>query len=725
MPDTAETAPGGQLELDFPLLGGRPRARAEVVSWRRDGADVALLRLDTVVEGARPVPLVDGTGVWGHPFRVLGYPAGADHGVWASGTLRAGQGSGWLQIEAQAPGPRIAEGFSGAPVWDGTQDGVVGMMVAAHRGEPTAYLVPSADLADERTLRPRCPFKGLAAFMEDDAEFFHGRDSEITRVGAAVLRRPVTLMAGPSGCGKSSLVRAGVLPRLRAEGMGVSELRPVPGARAVTVLARALTAVLEPGISEVERLTKAEELAGLMETGDDVPAELCGRILARGEGVGHVLFVDQLEEYAGADPAAARDLLTLLAALAGNDGAAMLRVVATVRPDSLGVLVTPGTSDLVSEAVEFLAPLAAEDLQRAVTAPVDAVPGLWFEPGLPERIVADAGDEPGRMPLVQFALTELWRRRTRSMLTHAAYDDLGGVAGALVGYADDALAVLTKAQQDCARRLFVQLARPGDGDASFARRPTRAADLAPTTPADHHQTVGGLRHLVHQMRGEHHRAALGGQSAQQLPYPPDAFGVQPVDRLVQHHHRGVAQKCGGDTQPLPHPQRERPDPLVRHGVQTGQVDDLLHPPTRHAMGVGQRHQMVERAAARMHRLRLQQHPQLLQGRPVLGVESAVDQGRAAGRRVQAHDHSHGGGLARPVGSQESGDLSRWGGETQVVHRRPVPVPLGQPANFDHSATPRFRPGISPDHCFEARSGHTTTRGPAGHNRHWSLVPRYQ
>ncbi|MFF3359129.1 trypsin-like peptidase domain-containing protein [Streptomyces sp. NPDC002917] len=477
VPEGAVRVPGTGVDLDFPLLGGRPRARATVVSWRPGEADVALLRLDEAVEGARPVPLVDGTGVWGHTFRVLGYPAGADRGVWASGTLRAGQGSGWVQMEAHGPGPRIAEGFSGAPVWDDAQDGVVGMTVAAHRGERTAYLLPSADLVDERTLRSRCPFQGLAAFTEDDAEFFHGRDSDTARLLTAVRRRPVTLVAGPSGCGKSSLVRAGVLPRLRASGMSVSELRPVPGVQAAAVLARALIVILEPGLGEVERLARAEELAGLLETGDGMPAELRSRVLAHAESAGHVLFVDQLEEYAGSQPDAARDLFGLLAALAGRDGAAVLRVVATARPDSLDVLVTAGTSDLVSDAVQFLAPLAADDLARAVTAPVDAVPGLWFEPGLPERIVADAGDEPGRMPLVQFALTELWDRRTRSMLTHAAYDELGGVAGALVTYADEALAGLTRAQQDCARRLFVQLARP-DGNA-FARRPTPAAGLAP------------------------------------------------------------------------------------------------------------------------------------------------------------------------------------------------------------------------------------------------------
>ncbi|WP_331738621.1 trypsin-like peptidase domain-containing protein [Streptomyces sp. NBC_01276] len=477
VPDNARSAPGGLVHVDFPLLAGCPAGRAAVVSWRSGGQDVALLKLEAVVEGARPVQLVDGTGVWGHTFRALGYPGGADLGVWASGTLRAGQGSGWVQMEAHEPGPRISAGFSGSPVWDDAQDGVVGMTVAAHVGERTAYLLPSAELVDEETLRSRCPFQGLAPFSEVHAEFFHGRDGDVARVYAAVRRRPLTLVAGPSGCGKSSLVGAGVLPRLRADGMGVSRLRPVPGVRAAVALARVLTGVLEPGLDEIERLAKAEELARLLSGDGGLPSELRSRILARGGGAGHVLFVDQFEEYAAAEATAARDLLALLAALAGEDGPSALRVLATARPDSLDALVTADTSDLLSDAVEFLAPLAGEGLERAVTGPVHDMPGLWFEPGLPERIISDAGDEPGRMTLVQFALTELWERRTRSMLTHAAYDELGGVAGALVGYADDTLDKLAPARRDLARRLFAQLARP-EADA-FLRRPTRAGDLAP------------------------------------------------------------------------------------------------------------------------------------------------------------------------------------------------------------------------------------------------------
>ncbi|MFD6191717.1 trypsin-like peptidase domain-containing protein [Streptomyces sp. NPDC060275] len=474
-----EQAPGTPVSLDFPLLPGRPGTRASVVSWRRGGADVALLRLEAAVEDARPVPLVDGTDLWGHTFRAFGYPAGADLGMWAWGLLRAKEGSGWLQMEVPEPGPRIVQGFSGSPVWDDAEQGVVGMTVAAYRRAGTAYLLPSAELIDERALdEPRCPFQGLKAFTQNDAEFFHGRDSETSRVHDAVHRRPVTLVAGPSGCGKSSLVRAGVLPRLRADGMSVTRLRALPGTRASAVLARTLTGLVEPELDEVERLVRAEQLADLLDARHDVLAELRSRILARADGAGHVLFVDQLEEYAGAMPEEARDLFTLLVSLAGEDGAAVLKVVATARPDSLDVLVTADTSDLVSDAVQFVAPLAAADLERAITAPVDAVRGFRFEPGLPKRIVEDAGDEPGRMPLVQFALTELWKHRDRSMLTltHEAYDELGGVAGALVGYADGKLDRLTPVQRRRARRLFVQLARPGDGVA-FSRRPARTADL--------------------------------------------------------------------------------------------------------------------------------------------------------------------------------------------------------------------------------------------------------
>ncbi|MFD7445175.1 trypsin-like peptidase domain-containing protein [Streptomyces sp. NPDC059909] len=514
LPRDTEAAPAEAVQVEFPLVrdadGAVPAVPARVVSWQPvqedDSGDVALLRLDAPVSNARPVPLVDGTSVWGHSFRAYGFPGGGDHGVWATGTLRSLQGAGWVQMDTGPGGPPVTKGYSGAAVWDDVQGGVVGLAVAAGRGElaGTAFLVPSAALVDEEVLRPACPFRGLEAFEEEDAAFFHGRDDDIGRLAASIAGRRLTLVVGPSGSGKSSLIRAGVLPRLRADGMSVTALRPVPGVRPETLLAHALVPVLEPETGEVDRLSRAGELARLLagdadgragaaaEAGEGAGADsgptsqavagLRASLEERADPGGHLIVVDQLEEYAGAEPAAARTLLRLLLALADHprgDGRRGLRVVATARQESLDVLLTSETSGALSDAVLFLAPLDAENLYRAITGPVDAVPGLWLEPGLAERIVEEAADQPGRMPLVEFTLTRLWERRERSMLTHAAYDELGGVAGTLVGYADDAYRAHVPASEEAvARRLFVQLARPDDRG-GYTRRATAAAQLDP------------------------------------------------------------------------------------------------------------------------------------------------------------------------------------------------------------------------------------------------------
>ncbi|MER6106157.1 hypothetical protein ABT115_28685 [Streptomyces sp. NPDC001832] len=521
IPRNTEIAPVEVVQVEFPLLRGpdgvAPAVQAQVISWKPvlddDSGDVALLRLDRRVPNARPVSLVDGTSVWGHSYRAYGFPGGGDHGIWATGTLRSVQGAGWVQMDADPGSRQITKGYSGAAVWDDVQGGVVGLAVAAGRGDlaGTAFLVPSELLVDEEVLYPTCPFRSLEAFEEEDAEYFHGREDDTRRLTESIARRPLTVVVGPSGCGKSSLIRAGLLPRLRADGMGVSILRPVPGDRPEAVLAHALVPVLEPDtVGETDRLSKAKKLARLLVDGAQGeasgegsasggehappgPSRVPGAVAGLRDSLerqvdtgGHLLFVDQLEEYAVAEPTAARTLLGFLVALAGSPRSTNgrgLRVVATARQESLDVLLTSQTSGALSDAVLFLAPLNADDLYRAITGPVEAVPGLWLEPGLAKRIVEDAADQPGRMPLVEFMLTRLWEGRERSMLRHAVYDELGGVAGALVGYADDTYhAHVAESEEPVARRLFVQLARPDDRG-GYVRRATPVTQLDPAAVA--------------------------------------------------------------------------------------------------------------------------------------------------------------------------------------------------------------------------------------------------
>lgn len=103
--------------------------------------------------------------------------------------------------------------------------------------------------------------------------------------------------------------------------------------------------------------------------------------------------------------------------------------------------------------------------------------GLEFEPGLAERILADVGSEPGRLPLLEFALTELWQHREESRLTNRAYDQIGGATGALAQRAEAEFKQLTAEEQAAARRLLgrlVRVARPEEAGQDTRQR----ADLS-------------------------------------------------------------------------------------------------------------------------------------------------------------------------------------------------------------------------------------------------------
>ena len=92
----------------------------------------------------------------------------------------------------------------------------------------------------ERGAPAVCPFKGLATFDVDDAEYFFGREKLVAQLVARLVGAPLLAIVGPSGSGKSSALRAGLLPALAAgvlpgsDGWAPALFRPgdAPGARA-------------------------------------------------------------------------------------------------------------------------------------------------------------------------------------------------------------------------------------------------------------------------------------------------------------------------------------------------------------------------------------------------------------------------------------------------------------------------------------------------------------
>ncbi|MEU6130276.1 trypsin-like peptidase domain-containing protein [Saccharopolyspora sp. NPDC047091] len=432
----AADAPPGVIRLEFPLLPGAPAVDAEVADWRpirSDGrGDVAILRLTgPAPAGALPAPARVTGEVWRHPFRVFGFPRGHDDGLWVTGELLGAQGTGWRQMRADPHQPTIRPGYSGTPVWDEALRCVVGIVVtSATDSDTTAHLLPTAELGESWQAGLVDPYRGLRAYEERDAPFFHGRDADVDAVLAVLDREGRLVLAGASGAGKSSLVRAGLLPRLRARGTRVHALRPEPGATPEAVLAA-------------------------------VPADA------------ELLFLDQFEEYTSADPPAARALLERLA----DQPAGGPRPVLTLRPGSLEELAGARTTSWLNECTHLLGPMTRAQLRAAMTGPAAETGGLAFEAGLVERILADAPPEPGSLPLVSLVLDLLWQHRVGGFLTHDAYERTGEVRGALRRTADAAFAALPERDRDAARRLLVLLTRRDGG--GFARSAVRWSEIPP------------------------------------------------------------------------------------------------------------------------------------------------------------------------------------------------------------------------------------------------------
>ncbi|MFF2546050.1 trypsin-like peptidase domain-containing protein [Kitasatospora sp. NPDC058063] len=491
-----EPGVGSWVFVDLPLLpvpsgAGRPAVAgvmAVVEHWvprtPERGGDVAVLRLAAPLAGARPVRPVEtrAENVWDHPVRVFGFPVGRSDGVWHAGVLRGRQGGGLLQVDLASRGYRVSGGFSGSPVWDDRLGGVVGMVTIAEATDPpVSYLTPTDGLTAawpglRAVAMPPSPFRSLTSFQESDAAVFHGRYTESEEVAVLTARERWVTVVGPSGSGKSSLAMAGVVPRRRAAGALAVTLRPDSGSSPLSALAAALLPLLEPSLSATQRLERAPVLAAVL-AGPQGMADLVPRLLELHGANQLLLVLDQFEELL----VRGRSAVDELAAVLFTDTLPnTVRVLTTLRADFLeAALAHPLLGPVIGRQVYALGPMSREQLHQVVTAPVDAVAGVRYAPNLAERLLDDTGAEPGALPLLGFTLDLLWRRQDAGLLTHQAYEALGGVKGALGAYANDVLRykVSPEEERGAARRLFTQLVRVPLGSLSATRRTALRTEL--------------------------------------------------------------------------------------------------------------------------------------------------------------------------------------------------------------------------------------------------------
>jgi WD40 repeat protein/DNA-binding SARP family transcriptional activator len=332
----------------------------------------------------------------------------------------------------------------------------------------------------ERELRSvgPCPYQGLAAFGEADAPFFFGREAFVGRLTHAVATQPlVAMIVGASGSGKSSVIFAGLLPRLREEdGWTIGHLRPTR--EPFQALAGGLLPLLAPDLDEAGRLVQTRTLSEALAGGTVPLMDAVQRILGRqGRRTRLLLLVDQFEELYTLcpDPDTRRRFIdTLLATVDAATQTENFTLLLTLRADFMGqALAHRPFADALQTASQMLGPMTSVELRAAIEKPAEAQ-GAAFEAGLVERLLDDVADEPGHLPLLEFALTLLWERLDFGWLTHAAYDQIGRVEGALARYAQEVYNALTKTDRELCRRVFTQLVQPGEGTEDTRRVAGRA-----------------------------------------------------------------------------------------------------------------------------------------------------------------------------------------------------------------------------------------------------------
>jgi WD40 repeat protein/serine/threonine protein kinase len=329
---------------------------------------------------------------------------------------------------------------------------------------------------DQATLPPVAlvnPYKGLRAFQEADAADFFGRKTLIDRLIARLAddkQGRFLAVIGPSGSGKSSVVKAGLIPALR-EG-------PIPGSE------KAFIVEMYPGTHPLEELEAALLRVAVNPPGsliDQLRADERGlnravkRILPADESTELILIIDQFEEVftlVEDEARRAHFLDSLLAAI--REPRSRLRIVITLRADFYDrPLLYPDFGELVRQNMETVMPLTPREIEAAVVNPAKRV-GVIVDSELVKVMVNDVGEKPGTLPLLQYALTELFERRVGRSLTLAAYHGIGGVLGALARRADEIYDDLDDAGQEITRQVFLRLVALGEGTEDTRRRVRRS-----------------------------------------------------------------------------------------------------------------------------------------------------------------------------------------------------------------------------------------------------------
>ncbi len=290
----------------------------------------------------------------------------------------------------------------------------------------------------------RSPYPGLQSFTEKNAGAFFGRETEVKALWQRLESRRLLAVIGPSGAGKTSFVRAGVVAS-RPEGWGAIVCKP--GAAPLRNLANAVAPELANDPEAVTQLLSSDE--------PEIALEMLSRW--RGAHAEALLVVDQFEELFTLNPPESQACFAaLLGRLASETD---IHVLLSLRDDFLMRCHDREPLGAIFSDLTPLGPLTADGLRRALIEPARKLGYRFEDDALVNEMVASVEGARGALPLLAFAVARLWEKREREtkFLTWEAYEEIGGVAGALAQHAEATMARIGSERHGIVREMFRQL----------------------------------------------------------------------------------------------------------------------------------------------------------------------------------------------------------------------------------------------------------------------------
>ena len=363
-----------------------------------------------------------------------------------------------------------------------------------YREDDRTASIKSADISVEELELPS-PYRGLSYFETKHAELFFGRNPQIDELKNATHNRNFIPILGASGSGKSSLVLAGLIPKLAEQGNWLfTYFRLGSNPDPFYVLAEALLPLYR---SDDDRTT-AIHLAEKLKDDKLEIAKIFTSIQSRHPHHKLLLIADQFEQlYTSYNDESQHLFLDLLLSIIqpSNYDSLSTVMVTTMRVDFLDkALSYPPFAEALKQGDIKLGSMTRDKLEQVIEQPALKYE-VAFQDGLVERILSDVYNKEDCLPLLEFALEELWNKRSKRLkkaslqgkqtdrqLTHEDYTEIGEVKGALATYADEVYNNLTPAQKEQLPKIFIQLVNVSQftkdrTDRRYVRRVAKKTEL--------------------------------------------------------------------------------------------------------------------------------------------------------------------------------------------------------------------------------------------------------